>query len=75
MTIFGHAEPPRIVKTVSMANGQYEYSLGGHDVLINDVIAKHLNATAQYKVVLVIVYRVNTTGYVIFESKSINYTR
>lgn len=56
LTIYGQTEPPRIVKTVTMVNGQNEYSIGGSDVLITEAISKQLNAAVKYKLVLLVVY-------------------
>lgn len=69
LTLFGETEPPRIVRTRGMSNGQYEYSIGGHDVLIIDVVAKHLNATTKYKLLSEIMYMHDIKQYYWLESK------
>ncbi|XP_037048569.1 uncharacterized protein LOC119083053 [Bradysia coprophila] len=37
---------------MALVNGHYEFSLGGHDILIINTIANHLNATANYKLMM-----------------------
>lgn len=65
LTIYGQTEPPRILKTAALVNGQYEYGIGGHDVLITEVISKQLNASAKYKLTLVLLHLIKpgTGGY------------
>lgn len=54
--VFAQSEPPRIVKTAAMVNGRREYNVGGHDVLIAEVVCKHLNARMQFKLMMMLVF-------------------
>lgn len=58
LTMYGQTDPPKIVRTTALVNGQYAISLGGHNVLIADTIANHLNVTVRYKLMLRIYFKV-----------------
>lgn len=64
LTIYGQTEPPRVVRTSAMVNGQYEYSISGQDVLITDAMSKTLNASVKYKIMSKTLYLVKDNEFV-----------
>lgn len=72
LSIYGQTEPPKIVRTVAMVNGQYEYGLGGHDVLITDAVVRQLNATPRFNLVSYLLIMVTAIKYEDDISKYLN---
>lgn len=56
LTVYGETDPPKIVRTAQIVNGRHEISLGGYNVLIIETIVNHLNATANYKLMMLVYY-------------------